>query len=102
MNLKDLQKFDVYRINLANGAVDLYAENPGNVVSWTVDAQFQVRAATAATPDGGSDLLFRETTQGDWETLRHWGPDDEGGAVSFSEDGKPFISVAVTMPTPVA
>ncbi|MBD2740647.1 S9 family peptidase [Coleofasciculus sp. FACHB-1120] len=88
MNLKDLQKFDVYRINLANGAVDLYAENPGNVVSWTVDAQFQVRAATAATPDGGSDLLFRETTQGDWETLRHWGPDDEGGAVSFSEDGK--------------
>ncbi|MBD1878753.1 S9 family peptidase [Coleofasciculus sp. FACHB-T130] len=88
MNLKDLQKFDVYRINLANGAVDLYAENPGNVVSWTVDAQFQVRAATAATPDGGSDLLFRETTQSDWETLRHWGPDDEGGAVSFSEDGK--------------
>ncbi|MEP0752323.1 S9 family peptidase [Trichocoleus sp. Lan] len=88
MNLKDLQKFDVYRINLANGAVDLYAENPGNVVSWTVDAQFQVRAATAATPDGGSDLLFRETSQGDWETLRHWGPDDEGGAVSFSEDGK--------------
>ncbi|MBD1894443.1 S9 family peptidase [Coleofasciculus sp. FACHB-129] len=88
MNLKDLQKFDVYRINLSNGAVDLYAENPGNVVSWTVDAQFQVRAATAATPDGGSDLLFRETTQGDWEPLRHWGPDDEGGAVSFSEDGK--------------
>ena len=88
MNLNDLQKFDVYRINLANGAVDLYAENPGNVVSWTVDAQFQVRAATAATPDGGSDLLFRETTQSDWETLRHWGPDDEGGAVSFSEDGK--------------
>ncbi|MBD1941030.1 S9 family peptidase [Coleofasciculus sp. FACHB-712] len=88
MNLNDLQKFDVYRINLANGAVDLYAENPGNVVSWTVDAQFQVRAATAATPDGGSDLLFRETSQGDWETLRHWGPDDEGGAVSFSEDGK--------------
>lgn len=88
MNLKDPQKFDVYRVNLNNGAVELDSENPGNIVSWTADAEFQIRAATAATPDGGSDLLFRETTQGNWDTLRHWGPDDEGGAVSFSADNK--------------
>ncbi|MBD1905514.1 S9 family peptidase [Funiculus sociatus GB2-A5] len=88
MNLKDPQKFDVYRVNLNNGAVELDSENPGNIVSWTADADFQIRAATAATPDGGSDLLFRETTQGSWDTLRHWGPDDEGGAVSFSADNK--------------
>ncbi|MBD2003766.1 MULTISPECIES: S9 family peptidase [Cyanophyceae] len=88
MNLKDPQKFDVYRVNLNNGAVELDSENPGNIVSWTADAEFQIRAATAATPDGGSDLLFRETTQGSWDTLRHWGPDDEGGAVSFSADNK--------------
>jgi len=88
MNLKDPQKFDVYRVNLNNGAVELDSENPGNIVSWTADAEFQIRAATAATPDGGSDLLFRETPQGSWDTLRHWGPDDEGGAVSFSADNK--------------
>ncbi|HEY9834354.1 MAG TPA: S9 family peptidase [Stenomitos sp.] len=88
LNLNDPQKFDVYRINLNNGAVEFETENPGNIVSWTADAEFKVRAATAATPDGGSDLLFRETLDQPWETLRHWGPDDEGGAVGFSADGQ--------------
>lgn len=88
LNLKDAAKFDVYRINLNNGAVEFDTENPGNIVGWTADAKFQVRAATAATPDGGSELLYRETLDAAWETLRHWGPDDEGGAVSFSADGK--------------
>lgn len=88
LNLADRQKFDVYRINLNSGAVEFDTDNPGNVVSWTADATFQVRAATAATPDGGSELLFRETVDKPWETVRHWGPDDEGGAVSFSADGK--------------
>lgn len=88
LNLTDRQKFDVYRINLNTGAVEFDTDNPGNVVSWTADATFQVRAATAATPDGGSELLFRETVDKPWETVRHWGPDDEGGAVSFSADGK--------------
>jgi dipeptidyl aminopeptidase/acylaminoacyl peptidase len=88
LNLKDRQKFDVYRINLNNGAVEFDTENPGNVVSWTADAEFKVRAATAATADGGYDLLVRETADKPWETLRHWEPDDEGGAVSFSVDNK--------------
>ena len=86
LNLQDLSKHDVYRVNLKNGAVELDTENPGNIVSWTADSEFKVRSATAATPDGGYDLLYREST--DWETLRHWGPDDEGNAVSFSADNR--------------
>lgn len=88
LNLNNPQKFDVYRINLQNGAVDFDTDNPGNIVSWTADAEFQVRAATASTPDGGFDLLLRETADRSWETLRHWGPDEEGGPLSFSADGK--------------
>jgi len=88
MNLNDRQKFDVYRINLNNGAVEFDTDNPGNIVSWVADAQFQIRGAIAATPDGGSDLLFRETPDQSFELLRHWGPDDEGSAVTFSQDGK--------------
>ena len=88
LNLNNAQKFDVYRINLNNGAVEFDSDNPGNIVSWTADAQFQVRAAVAATSDGGSDLLYRETPDQDWELLRHWSADDEGGALSFSKDGK--------------
>ena len=93
LNLKDRQKFDVYRININNGAVEFDTENPGNIVSWTADAKFQVRAATAATPDGGYELLVRETTDNSWETIRHWGPDESGGAVGFSADNQTLYMI---------
>ena len=88
MNIRDRSKHDVYRINLKNGAVEFDTDNPGNIVGWTADALFQVRAATATTADGGSELVFRETADKSWESLRSWGPDDEGDAVMFSENGK--------------
>ncbi|MEH2360186.1 S9 family peptidase [Nostoc sp.] len=88
LNLNNPQKFDVYRINLKNGAVEFDTDNPGNIISWTSDAEFQIRAATASTPDGGYDLLLQKTADKQWEILRHWGPEEEGGSVSFSTDGK--------------
>jgi dipeptidyl aminopeptidase/acylaminoacyl peptidase len=88
LNISDPRKHDVYRINLKNGAVEFDTDNPGNIVGWTADSQLQVRAATATTDDGGSQLLFRETTDKSWESLRKWGPDEEGGAAMFSENGK--------------
>ncbi|MCC5646379.1 S9 family peptidase [Nostoc sp. CHAB 5824] len=88
LNLNNPQKFDVYRINLKNGAVEFDTDNPGNIINWTSDAQFQIRAATASTPDGGYDLLLQKTPDKQWEILRHWGPEEEGNSVSFSADGK--------------
>jgi dipeptidyl aminopeptidase/acylaminoacyl peptidase len=88
LNRNNPQVFDVYRINLKTGAVDFDTENPGNIVAWTADSSFQIRAAIASTPDGGSDLLYRESPDRDWEVLRHWGPEDEGYPIGFSEDGK--------------
>ncbi len=93
MNLNNPQVFDVYHVNLKTGAVEFYTENPGNIVSWTADSQLKIRAATATTPDGGYDLLYRETPDQAWDTLRHWGPDEEGGAVYFSNDGKTLYIV---------
>ncbi|MEO0801798.1 MAG: S9 family peptidase [Cyanobacteria bacterium J06642_2] len=93
LNLQDRQKFDVYRINLTTGAVEFSTENPGNIISWTADPQFQIRAATAATPDGGSELFYRATPEAVWESLRRWGPNDEGGAVGFSKDGNTLYVV---------
>ncbi|MDZ7994521.1 MAG: S9 family peptidase [Nostoc sp. EfeVER01] len=88
LNLNNPQKFDVYRINLKNGAVEFDTDNPGNIISWTSDAEFQIRAAIASTPDGGYDLLLRETTDKEWDVLRHWGLEEQGNSVSFSADGK--------------
>jgi len=88
LNRKDPRKHDVYRLNLKDGTVEFDTENPGSVVGWEADAQLQVRAATAAAADGGWDLLVRDTPEQPWQTLRHWEPEDQGSAVSFSPDGK--------------
>ncbi|MEH2082138.1 MAG: S9 family peptidase [Nostoc sp.] len=87
LNLNNPQKFDVYRINLKNGAVEFDTDNPGNIISWTSNAQLQIRAATASTPDGGYDLLLHKPDK-QWEIIRHWGAEEEGNSVSFSDDGK--------------
>jgi len=57
MNQRDKQVFDLHRINLQGGEITPEAENPGNYVGWLTDHKFRVRGATAATPDGGFQLL---------------------------------------------
>lgn len=94
LNLNNPQKFDVYRIDLQTGAVTFDTDNPGNIIAWTADAQFQVRAAIAATPDGGYDLLYREKSDADWETWRHWDAEDEGSVVDFSADNQTMYVIA--------
>ena len=82
MNLKDPRKHDAYKINLKSGKAELDTENPGNIVSSVADPQLKIRAAIATTPDGGSELLVREVTNQPWKTIRKWGPDEQGEAVS--------------------
>lgn len=94
LNLNNSQKFDVYRINLQNGAVEFDTDNPGNIIGWTADPQFKILAALAATPDGGYDLLYRETTDTSWQTLRHWSAEEQGSPYGFSKDGKTLYLVA--------
>lgn len=88
LNLRDKRKFDLYRINLKSGAVELEEENPGNILGFVTDPEFKVRAAVAATFDGGFDLLYRDRPGDKFHTLRHWGPEEQGSPLGFSADGK--------------
>ena len=94
MNLRDRSLFDVYRVDLASGAVALEAANPGRVISWTADTRLKVRAASLATDDGGSDLLIRRGPKDDWTVAQHWGPEEKGNALTFSPDGKTLYLAA--------
>jgi dipeptidyl aminopeptidase/acylaminoacyl peptidase len=106
MNLEEKTRHDVYRLDLRSGAIELDTRNPGSVIAWTADAQLRVRAATAATPDGGFDLLVREVetkvvprvdppaAHAPWKQMRHWGPEDEGSAIGFSADGRTLYTAA--------
>jgi dipeptidyl aminopeptidase/acylaminoacyl peptidase len=89
LNIRDRGKFDMYRVSLKTGAVELDTENPGTVVGWTADADFKIRAALATTPqDGGSDLMVREAVDKPWKKIRHWSFEEEGQPIGFSKDGK--------------
>jgi dipeptidyl aminopeptidase/acylaminoacyl peptidase len=88
LNLKNRRVHDVYRIDLTTGAVVLDTKNPGDVLGWDTDARFRVRAAQAATPDGGTEVRYRADEKSPWQTVVKWGPDDaDGRVVGFNAAG---------------
>lgn len=90
LNKEDPRFHSVYHLDLNTGDLGLVAANPGNVIGWETDADFQVRGALAANMDGGFDLLVRETIDSEWEEILTWDSEDNmgSGPVSFSKDGK--------------
>ena len=88
MNKRDPKLHDVYRCDIRTGALTMAAENPGAVVGWVADADFAVRGAKAMRPDGGSELLVRDTAEGPWRVFMAWGAEDQGGAHGFAPGGK--------------
>jgi dipeptidyl aminopeptidase/acylaminoacyl peptidase len=79
---------DVYRLHLPDGELTKVAENPG-VVGWVADADFQVRGSMAPKPDGGMQLLVRDTSDGAWRVLLDVGPEDAltTGPLAFDRTG---------------
>ncbi|MBI3607939.1 MAG: S9 family peptidase [Nitrospirae bacterium] len=89
MNKEDPRVHDVYHLDLPSGTLRLVAKNRGDIASWVTDAALRVRGATAATPDGGFELLVRDTEAGEWNPILKWGPDDSLNSqpVGFSRSG---------------
>lgn len=89
INKDDVRFHDVYHLDLTTNSLDLVAKNPGNVMSWVADAGLQVRAAVTFTPDGGSELLIRDSDQSEWRPLIAWSPEDAltSGPLGFTLDG---------------
>jgi dipeptidyl aminopeptidase/acylaminoacyl peptidase len=90
MNKDNPQLHDVYHLDLTSGELTLVAKNPGNIIGWVADANFKVRGALAALPDGGSELLVRTDENADWKKLVTWNADDmlSSSPLSFSLDGQ--------------
>ena len=60
LNKRDPRIFDVYRINVNTGDMQMIAENPGNYTGWATDWDGKLRIAI--TTDGvNSTLMFRNT-----------------------------------------
>jgi len=74
MNARNREVFDVYRLNLQTGALVLDTENPGDVVGWLTDGDFQVRGAQVTTPDGGTEIRVRDDAKSPWRSWIKVGP----------------------------
>jgi dipeptidyl aminopeptidase/acylaminoacyl peptidase len=90
MNKDDRRTFDVYELTISTGEIELVAKNPGNIAAWIVDTDLNVRGAVTATPEGGMNLLVRETEDSDWRTLLTWDSENSlsSNPLSFSKDGE--------------
>jgi dipeptidyl aminopeptidase/acylaminoacyl peptidase len=70
LNRRDPRVFDVYRVDLNTGAVALDTQNPGDVLSWTTDEDFVIRAATAFDQQTARTIVrVRDTRDSAWRDL---------------------------------
>lgn len=88
LNRRDPSVFDMYRITLDSGKVELDTENPGDVVSWLTDAEFRIRAAEASDPQTGDSIVrVRDAEDRPWRELVRFPFGENGGALAFDADG---------------
>ena len=88
LNVRDRALFDVYRLNLKNGALEMDTENPGDVIAWGADPRFLVRSAQIATPDGGTEIRVRADVKSPWKSFLKVGPEEILNALGFTADGQ--------------
>jgi len=68
MNKRQAELFDVYRLNIHTGKMELVAENPGNIQDWQTDHEGRLRLA--ATTDGvNTAILFRDREDDPWKEV---------------------------------
>src|ERR1017187_9443044 len=95
MNRENPQLHDVFRLNLTTGELTKLIENPG-YAGWLADEDMVVRAAVSPLPDGGFDLLVRDSAEDSWRTLVTIPADDApaSDALSFSADGTSLLAIS--------
>jgi acetyl esterase/lipase len=87
LNKDNPQLHDVWRLNLETGDLTKVAENPG-FAAWAIDQDLKVRAAVAPQPDGGMQIVMRDTEDSEWRPFVNYGADDAiiAGPVGFTGD----------------
>jgi len=87
MNRRDPQLFDVYRLNVNDGSMEVVGENPGNIQSWFTDHDGRLRLAM--TTDGlHTSLLTRDGEDDTWRTVATYDFKEYARPQLFSFDNK--------------
>ncbi len=87
MNKRDKKFFDVYRLNVDTGAIELVGENPGNVSEWFTDHIGKLKLA--ATTDGvNTGIIYRENEQTEWHQIASYDFREQAKPVFFTPDNR--------------
>ena len=95
MNKDDVTAHDAWHLDLESGDLTLLARSPGNILEWLPGKDLNIRAAVAATPGGGSDLLVRTGPKAAWKRILHWTGEDalSSQPIAFSADGRSLLLI---------
>src|SRR5450631_484673 len=69
MNLRNRQLFDIYRVDLKTGALELDTTNPGYVEGWAAPDDLFVKGAQASLADGSTEVRVRDSSKSPWRVL---------------------------------
>ncbi|MFP4082253.1 MAG: prolyl oligopeptidase family serine peptidase [Candidatus Aminicenantes bacterium] len=87
MNKRNPRIFDVYRININTGEMEMIAQNPGNIMGWVTDHDGNLRVAVAT--DGiNTSLLYRDSEKDDFQVLLTTDFRESLGPLFFTYDNK--------------
>jgi len=95
LNRDNPELHDVYRLDLVTGELTKEVTNPG-YLGWIADCQMVVRGAAAPQPDGGIQLLVRDSADDEWRLLMTIPAEDSASTepVAFSEDGRSLLMIS--------
>jgi len=95
MNRDNPQLHDVYALSLSTGDLTKTIDNPG-YAGWLADEDQVIRGALEPLPDGGFNLLVRDSADGEWRKLLTISADDapSSDALSFSGDGSSLLLIS--------
>jgi dipeptidyl aminopeptidase/acylaminoacyl peptidase len=88
LNRRNPQLADAYRLDLAGGALELAAENPGTFLGYVSDGSNRVRAAYAVDTIGMYHLLARASERDAWRDVAVYPVEDKITPLRFHADGK--------------
>src|SRR3546814_3254204 len=83
MNDRDAKWHDLYRVDLGSGERTLVERNTQEFAGYVADADYKVRLATRARPDGGQDVL-KPDGKGGWEVTEE---DRKSTRLDYSHEG---------------
>lgn len=93
-NRRDSTVFDVYRLNVRNGNMEMAARNPGNIINWQTDAEGKLRLAISS--DGvNSTILYRATEREPFKQVLTSNFKDTFTPIAFSHS-EPNIIYAIS------